>query len=420
MKLPFHGGVCAAAEVALGAVQRERVEAGDHDLALGPDHAIRLAQHEVRVVGELERVRQHDQVDRVLRERQAVRIGDDVRGRVVVERPARRDAALREERRTRAGRSAARGSRRCRRPSGRNTPARARGGSGRAASRTSPRASVDTLAAGPEDASMAAIIPIPAFADNYIWLLREGTIGRGRRSRRCGAGARLPRRAKGSRSRAILATHHHATTSAAIAALLARCRVPGVRPRARDDSRRARARLAKATRRRARASPCDVRRARHSRPHGGPHRATSATVGGAPVGVLRRHAVRRGLRPAVRRHAAQMWTSLSQLAALPPDDARVLRPRIHAREPALRARGRAGQRRDCRSAQAREQAKRDARRAHAAVDDRRGARHQSVPARREPAVRAAAASACRARAGRRRRDVRRHCGRGRTRSVGPG
>jgi hydroxyacylglutathione hydrolase len=33
---------------------------------------------------------------------------------------------------------------------------------------------VDTLAAGPEDASMTTIIPIPAFADNYVWTLREG------------------------------------------------------------------------------------------------------------------------------------------------------------------------------------------------------------------------------------------------------
>ena len=53
---------------------------------------------QVRIVGELERVRQHDEVERVLGERQPVRVGDEVRGRVVVERPARRDAALREER----------------------------------------------------------------------------------------------------------------------------------------------------------------------------------------------------------------------------------------------------------------------------------------------------------------------------------
>ena len=33
---------------------------------------------------------------------------------------------------------------------------------------------VDSGASGPEDASMVAIIPIPAFTDNYIWLLRDG------------------------------------------------------------------------------------------------------------------------------------------------------------------------------------------------------------------------------------------------------
>ena len=56
-----------------------------------------ISQHLVRIVGELERVRQHDQVHGVLGERQPVRVGDDLGRRVVVERPARRDAALREE-----------------------------------------------------------------------------------------------------------------------------------------------------------------------------------------------------------------------------------------------------------------------------------------------------------------------------------
>src|SRR5690348_6815099 len=32
---------------------------------------------------------------------------------------------------------------------------------------------IDTEIGAPEDASMAAIIPIPAFTDNYIWLLRH-------------------------------------------------------------------------------------------------------------------------------------------------------------------------------------------------------------------------------------------------------
>jgi hypothetical protein len=87
-----------AAEIPLGAVQRKRIETGDHDLALGPDDAIGLAQHQVRVVGEFQRVRQDDEVQRVFRERQPVRIRDHFGGRVVVERPARRDPALCKER----------------------------------------------------------------------------------------------------------------------------------------------------------------------------------------------------------------------------------------------------------------------------------------------------------------------------------
>ena len=52
----------------------------------------------MRIVGELEAVRHDDQVERVLRERQEVRVGNE-RGRgVIIERPARHDAALRQKR----------------------------------------------------------------------------------------------------------------------------------------------------------------------------------------------------------------------------------------------------------------------------------------------------------------------------------
>src|SRR3982751_6384419 len=37
----------------------------------------------------------------------------------------------------------------------------------------SPRVPVDSVPAAAEDPDMASIIPIPAFADNYIWLIRE-------------------------------------------------------------------------------------------------------------------------------------------------------------------------------------------------------------------------------------------------------
>ena len=52
----------------------------------------------MRIVGELERVRHDDQVERVFGEWQEMRIGDQGGRRVVVEGPAGYDAALREKR----------------------------------------------------------------------------------------------------------------------------------------------------------------------------------------------------------------------------------------------------------------------------------------------------------------------------------
>jgi hydroxyacylglutathione hydrolase len=72
---------------------------------------------------------------------------------------------------------------------------------------------------------MAAIIPIPAFADNYVWLLREG----------CAAvvvdpGDAAPVQAyldrEGLDLAAIVATHHHGDHVGGIEALVARWHVP--------------------------------------------------------------------------------------------------------------------------------------------------------------------------------------------------
>ena len=52
----------------------------------------------MRIVGEFECVRHHDQVERVFRERQAVGIGNQRCRKVIVERPARYDPALGEKR----------------------------------------------------------------------------------------------------------------------------------------------------------------------------------------------------------------------------------------------------------------------------------------------------------------------------------
>ncbi len=72
---------------------------------------------------------------------------------------------------------------------------------------------------------MVAIIPIPAFADNYIWLLRDGP-----RAAVVDPGDAAPVLAyterEGVRLTAILATHHHGDHVGGIPALLARFPVP--------------------------------------------------------------------------------------------------------------------------------------------------------------------------------------------------
>ena len=264
---------------------------------------------------------------------------------------------------------------------------------------------------------MVAIIPIPAFTDNYIWLVRDGDARRGRRSRRRGAGARLPRRASALALTAILVTHHHArprrrhrrrSLRAAPVPVFgpARETIPGRtqavarrRPRRRAGHRRSRS------------------RARHSR---ATRRATSPSSG----------AMRRGARSlfcgdtlfaaaaaacsrARRRRCGRRCRSSRRC----PATTRVYcGARVHAREHRFALRGRTRQRgarraRGARAGQARRAACRRCR--------RRSAEERATnPFLRaaEPAVRAAAeAQAGRPLAGRR-RGVRGAAGRGRTRS----
>ncbi len=84
---------------------------------------------------------------------------------------------------------------------------------------------VDRPAVGPEDASMPEIIPIPAFADNYIWLLRAGGV-----AAVVDPGDAAPVEDYLARERvtlcAVLATHHHGDHVGGIPALLARRPVP--------------------------------------------------------------------------------------------------------------------------------------------------------------------------------------------------
>ena len=72
---------------------------------------------------------------------------------------------------------------------------------------------------------MAAIIPIPAFADNYVWLLREG-----RAAVVVDPGDAAPVQAyldrEGLDLAAIVATHHHGDHVGGVEALVARRHVP--------------------------------------------------------------------------------------------------------------------------------------------------------------------------------------------------
>jgi hydroxyacylglutathione hydrolase len=84
---------------------------------------------------------------------------------------------------------------------------------------------VDTLAAAVEDSPMPTIIPIPAFADNYIWLLREGNA-----AAVVDAGDAAPVIDYLEREHldltAIICTHHHGDHVGGNRALLQRWQVP--------------------------------------------------------------------------------------------------------------------------------------------------------------------------------------------------
>src|SRR6476646_7582801 len=104
---------------------------------------------------------------------------------------------------------------------------------------------VDTLAGAVEDASMPTIIPIPAFADNYIWLLREG-----RAAAVVDAGDAAPVIDYLDREQveltAIICTHHHGDHGGGNRALLERWQVPVYGPA--SETIRARTRCARTTR----------------------------------------------------------------------------------------------------------------------------------------------------------------------------
>src|SRR5664279_2010171 len=92
---------------------------------------------------------------------------------------------------------------------------------------------VDRPAAGGEDSLMSTIIPIPAFADNYIWLVRNGA-----HAAVVDAGDAAPVIAFLEREQleltAIICTHHHGDHVGGNKALLERWRVPVFGPASED------------------------------------------------------------------------------------------------------------------------------------------------------------------------------------------
>ena len=178
---------------------------------------------------------------------------------------------------------------------------------------------------------MTTIIPIPAFRDNYIWAVRDGAQRGRRRSRRRRAGARVARRER----RATVGDHRHASSRRSRrrhrGALRERttCRCSARRA---SRFRGARTRCARAIASTCRASDSPV--ALLDIPgHTAGHIAYSHD-GRRSAAVLRRHAVRRGLRPHLRRHARADVDVAVEARRAAGGDARVLRSRIHAGEPA--------------------------------------------------------------------------------------
>src|ERR1700686_782471 len=92
---------------------------------------------------------------------------------------------------------------------------------------------VDSAPGAAEDSAMPTIIPIPAFSDNYIWLLRHGS-----RAAVVDPGDAAPviarLRREGIELAAIVATHHHGDHVGGIRDLLSQWRVPVFGPAGED------------------------------------------------------------------------------------------------------------------------------------------------------------------------------------------
>jgi hydroxyacylglutathione hydrolase len=163
---------------------------------------------------------------------------------------------------------------------------------------------------------MITIIPIPAFADNYIWTLREGG-----NAVVVDPGDAAPVQdyldREGLALTAILATHHHNDHVGGIPALVARYPVPVFGP--------ARESIPERTRALAEGDEIDVPglplhlRVMDIPGHTAGHIAYFGDVSGVPAVFCGDTLFAVGCGRLFEGTPQQMWSSLSSLAALPPD-----------------------------------------------------------------------------------------------------
>jgi hydroxyacylglutathione hydrolase len=162
---------------------------------------------------------------------------------------------------------------------------------------------------------MTTIIPIPAFADNYIWTLRDGG-----RAAVVDPGDAAPVLAyldrEGLALTAILATHHHADHVGGVPALLERFPVPVLGPARETIPGRTRA-LGEGDVVEVPGIPATLR-VLDIPGHTAGHIAFFGDVGGEPAVFCGDTLFAAGCGKLFEGTPAQMWTSLSALAALPP------------------------------------------------------------------------------------------------------
>jgi hydroxyacylglutathione hydrolase len=162
---------------------------------------------------------------------------------------------------------------------------------------------------------MPSIIPIPAFADNYIWLLHDGASAAVVDPGDAGP-VQAFLDARGLRLIAILATHHHADHVGGISALLERQSVPVYGPA--NESIPGRTHAMREGDEVVLAELAALLRVVDVPGHTAGHIAYAGTVGAEPVVFCGDTLFAGGCGRLFEGTPGQMWASLSKLAALPP------------------------------------------------------------------------------------------------------